>query len=164
MLLLLRCVFHFSGVFSLLRCVFHVLFTVQVLLLWRCAFYGFFTFQVCFSQMHNIHIHAPPNVCIDHHMHIHAPHACTIKGTYMCTTKYHQNTRYTQLAFPLYSMKHQVPNERSVLNQLFLVLFIVLFIVLFTFQVKTATVFTKTATFHENQNGFHCELLGYHQV
>ena len=58
------------------------------------------------------------------------------------------------------------PNERSVLNQLFLVLFIVLF----TFQVlfmKTTMLFMKTATFHENHNAFHikfCELLGYHQV
>ena len=33
---------------------------------------------------------------------IHAPF------THTCTTKYHQNVRYTQLAFPLYSMKHQV--------------------------------------------------------
>ena len=31
-----------------------------------------------------------------HHIHKHA------------TTKYHQHVRYTQLAFPLYSMKHQV--------------------------------------------------------
>ena len=28
--------------------------------------------------------------------------------THTCTTKYHQNIRYTQLAFALYSMKHQV--------------------------------------------------------
>ena len=33
---------------------------------------------------------------------IHAPF------THTCTTKYHQNVRYTQLAFPLYSTKHQV--------------------------------------------------------
>ena len=33
---------------------------------------------------------------------IHAPY------THTCTTKYHQNVRYTQLALPLYSMKHQV--------------------------------------------------------
>ena len=47
------------------------------------------------------------------------------------------------------------PNERSVLNQLFLVLFIVLF----TFQVKTAMLFMKTVTFHENHNAFHENLL-----
>ena len=40
-------------------------------------------------------------------------YTCTIytymhHQTYMCTTKYHQNIRATQLAFPLYSMKHQV--------------------------------------------------------
>ena len=122
--------------------------------------------------MYHVHIHAPPNVCIDYHIHIHAPHACTIKGTYMCTiyTYMHHQTHVHHQIPPKYkiypvglpSVLYETPgpNEGSVLNQLFLVLFIVLF----TFQVKTAMLFTKTAAFHENRNAFHCELLGYHQV
>ena len=145
--------------FSLFRCAFH-----------RCTIY---------TYMYHMHIHAPPNVCIDYHMHIHAPHACTIKGTYMCTiyTYMHHQTHVHHQIPPKYkiypvglpSVLYETPgpNERSVLNQLFLVLFIVLF----TFQVKTAMLFmktamlfTKTTTFHENHKAFHCELLGYHQV
>ena len=98
--------------FSLLRCVFHVL----------------FTFQVCFSQMHHIYIHVPPNVCIDYHMHI---HACTIEGTYVCTiyTNMHHQTHVHHQIPPKYkiypvglpSVLYEMPgpNERSVLNQLF---------------------------------------------
>ena len=54
------------------------------------------------------------------------------------------------------------PNERSLLNQLFLVLFIVLF----TFQVlfmKTTMLFMKTATFHENCNAFHENYKSFHK-
>ena len=77
--------------------------------------------------MHHIYIHTPPNTCplytwwhmyniqiqTPHvspktYMTIHAPHIHTCTTKHMCTTKYHQNIRYTQLAFPLYSMKHQV--------------------------------------------------------
>ena len=39
------------------------------------------------------------------HVCIHAPY------THAYTTKYHHNVRYTQLAFPLYSMKHQVMRD-----------------------------------------------------
>ena len=164
------CAFHFSFGFQvlftfqvllLLRCAFHVLFTFQVLLLLRCVFHVLFTFQVWFSQMHHIHIHAPPNVCIDYHIHIHAPHVCTVKGTYMCTIytyMHHQTHVHHQIDLPpkykiylvgLPSVLYEKPgpNERSVLNQLFLVLFI--------FQVKTAMLFMKTTAFHENHNALH---------
>ena len=144
--------------FSLLRCVFHVLFTFhllftfEVLLLLRCAFHVLFTFQVCFLQMHHIHIHVPyAHTCTTKCVH-RLPHACTIKGTYMCTiyTYMHHQTHVHHQIPPKYkiypvglpSVLYETPgpNERSVLNQLFLVLFIVLF----TFQVKTTMLFTKT--------------------
>ena len=141
--------------------------------------------------MHHIHTHAPyAHTCTTkyvqittctymHHMHaqlkvhICAPytHACTTK--YTCHTQTPPKHKIYIVGLPLYSMKHQIKNKRSVLNQLFLLLFSVLFHfsgafcenrMLFT---KTTTVFMKTATFHEICNSFHmkfCELLGYHQV
>ena len=120
--------------FSLFRCAFR-----------RCTIY---------TYMYHMHIHAPPNVCMDYHMHIHAPHACTIKGTYMCTiyTYMHHQTHVHNQIPPKYKIypvglpsavyETPGPNERSVLNQLFLVLFIVLF----TFQVKTTMLFMKITT------------------
>ena len=50
--------------------------------------------------MHHMHAQLKVHICAPY------THTCTTK--HMCTTKYHQNIRYTQLAFPLYSMKHQV--------------------------------------------------------
>ena len=93
--------------------------------------------------------------CITKNIH---DHTCTTY-TYMHhqTHVHHQiPPKYKIYPVGLPSVLYETPgpNERSVLNQLFLVLFIVLF----TFQVlfmKTAMVFMKTATFHENHNAFH---------
>ena len=137
--------------FSLFRC-----FSLFICFPWAFHFSCAFTFEVCFSctfhfsgvlftdapythTCYHMHIHAPPNVCIDYHMHMHAPHACTIKGTYMCTiyTYMHHQTHVHHQIPPKYkiypvglpSVLYETPgpNERSVLNQLFLVFFIVLF-------------------------------------
>ena len=87
-------------------------------------------------------------------VHICAPytHAFTTKHTCHHQTPPKHKIYVVGLPSVLYETPGQ--NERSVLNQLFLVL---LFSVLFTFQVL----------FYKNCNGFHmkfCELLGYHQV
>ena len=50
--------------------------------------------------MHHIHAQLKVHIC--------APYTHTCTTQHMCTIKYHQNIRYTQLAFLLYSMKHQV--------------------------------------------------------
>ena len=81
------------------------------------------------------------------YMTIHAPHTHMHHQTHV----HHQiPPKYKIYPVGLPSVLYETPgpNERSVLNQLFLVLFIVLFM-------KTATLFTKTATFHENHNSFH---------
>ena len=124
----------------------------------RCAFHVFFTFQVLFIDAPYTHTctictYMHHQMCADYHMHIHAPHACTIKGTYICahacTTKYtchHQiPPKHKIYIVGLPSVFYETPgqNETPVLNQLFLLLFSVLF----TFQV-----FTKTASFHENHH------------
>ena len=134
--------------------------------------------------MHHIYIHTPPNICALYtwphmyniqihtphvppkpYMTIHAPHIHTCITKHMCTTKYHQNIRYTQLAFPLYSMKHQVQIRDLCWISCFWCFS--LFMKTTMLFMKTAMLFTKTATFHENRNAFHikfCELLDYHQV
>ena len=82
--------------------------------------------------MHHIHIHAPPNMCTTYtYIHVH----------HQIPPKY----KIYPVGLPSVLYETPGPNERSVLNQLFLVLFIVLF----TFQVlfmKTALLFMKTAT------------------
>ena len=106
-----------------------------------------------------------------HHMHAQLKvHICA-PYTHTCTTKTHVHhqipPKYKIYPVGLPSVLYETPgpNERSVLNQLFLVLFIVLF----TFQVKTASfswkpplswkpqhfswkllLFMKTAAFHKN--------------
>ena len=66
---------------------------------------------------------------------IHAPY------THTCTTKYHQNVRYTQLASLLYETPGH--NERSALSQLFLLFF----------GEKPST-FQWKAQFHEKHSAF----------
>ena len=92
---------------------------------------------------------------------------------------YHQNIRYTQLAFPLYSMKHQVQMRDLCWISCFwcfslcLSLFrcfswklqcfswkLLLFTKTAMLFTKTAMLFMKTAAFCENRNSFHCQLFG----
>ena len=67
--------------------------------------------------------------------------------THTCTTKYHQNMIYL-VGLPSVLYERPGQNERSVLNQLFL-LFFMCFSVLF---MKSTTFHTKSATFHEKKN------------
>ena len=68
---------------------------------------------------------------------IHAPY------THTCTTKYHQNVRYTQLAFPLYSMKHQVIMRDLCWISCFC-----------CFSVKSAVLFSKKCSFMKSTRLF----------
>ena len=81
--------------------------------------------------MHNMHAQLKVHICAPY------THTCTTK--HMCTTKYQQNIRYTQLAFPLYSMKHHVQMR----DLCWISCCLVLFIVLFTFQVNNHNAFHK---------------------
>ena len=86
---------------------------------------------------------------------IHAPHAPTN------THVHHQTSpKHKIYIVGLPSVLYETPglNERSVLNQLFLLLFSV------AFHKKRNTFHIKSTAFREKRNAFHCELLGYHQV
>ena len=75
--------------------------------------------------------------------------------THTCTTKYHQNMIYL-VGLPLVLYERPGQNERSVLNQLFL---------LFSgaFHEKCTTFHRKSATFHENkQNHVNMCVYMYH--
>ena len=137
---------------------------------YTCTTYTYIHHQ---THVHYIHDHTCTIYKYIHHMY-HQKH--TWPYMHHQTHVHHQippKYKIYPVGLPSVLYEKPGPNERSVLNQLFLVLFIVLF----TFQVlftKTAMLFTttrmlfmKTATFHENHNSFHikfCELLGYHQV
>ena len=119
---LFRC-FYFWGVlfmcFSLLRCVFHVLFTFQVLFmgfsLFRCFYFWgvlfmYFSLLRCafhrciiYTYMYHMHIHAPPNVCIDYHMHhMHAQ------------LKVHICAPYTHAYTTKHTCHHQTPPQHKI--------------------------------------------------
>ena len=85
--------------------------------------------------MHHMHAQLKVHICTPY------THTCTTK--HMCTTKYHQNIRYTQLAFPLYSMKHQVQMRDLCWISCFWCFSL-------CFSLFRWMLFTKTAAFHKN--------------
>ena len=72
---------------------------------------------------------------------IHAPF------THTCTTKYHQNIIYTQLAFPVYSMKDQVKMRDLCWISCFCCFSGAFHVVL----IKSTAFHMKSSSFHENQ-------------
>ena len=89
-----------------------------------------------------------------HHMHAQLKAHICAPYTHTCTTKYNQNIRYTQLAFPLYSMKHQVQMRDLCWTSCFWCFS--LCFSLFRWKLQCFSwkllLFMKTATLHEN----HC--------